>query len=52
MTKLAEETLVAVGRMTVAATELEHVLSRIGAGDAIPLTGLHPVPGYRLTVGG
>ncbi|MFG1657313.1 hypothetical protein ACGFIY_12355 [Micromonospora chersina] len=34
MVKLAEETLVAVGRMTVAATELEHVLSRIGAGDA------------------
>ncbi|MEU4370052.1 hypothetical protein [Micromonospora chersina] len=34
MVKLAEETLVAVGRMTVAATDLEHVLSRIGAGDA------------------
>ncbi|MFE9954390.1 hypothetical protein [Micromonospora sp. NPDC005299] len=34
MVKLAEETLAAVGRMTVAATELEHVLSRLGAGDA------------------
>ncbi|WP_262283895.1 hypothetical protein [Micromonospora sp. MA102] len=36
MVKLAEETLAAVGRMTVAATELEHVLSRLGAGEADP----------------
>ncbi|WP_192579778.1 hypothetical protein [Micromonospora sp. AMSO31t] len=34
MVKLAEGTLAAVGRMTVAATELEHVLSRLGAGEA------------------
>ncbi|MET8911292.1 hypothetical protein [Micromonospora sp. NPDC004551] len=34
MVKLAEETLAAVGRMTVAATELEHVLSRLAAGEA------------------
>ncbi|NES31183.1 hypothetical protein GCE86_21325 [Micromonospora terminaliae] len=34
MVKLAEETLTAVGRMTVAATELEHLLSRLGAADA------------------
>ncbi|MGR6322000.1 hypothetical protein Q2K19_15665 [Micromonospora soli] len=38
MVKLAGETLAAIGRMTVAATELEHTLAAIGAhradGDA------------------
>lgn len=34
MVKVREETLAAIGRMTVAATELEHVLSGIGAGPA------------------
>jgi hypothetical protein len=32
--KLAEDTLVAIGRMVVAATELEHVLAWIGADRA------------------
>jgi hypothetical protein len=32
--ELAEETLAAIGRMTVAATELEHVLAWIGADQA------------------
>jgi hypothetical protein len=32
--KLADETLVAIGRMTVAATELEHLLAWIGADQA------------------
>jgi hypothetical protein len=32
--KLAEETLAAIGRMTVAATELEHLLAWIGADQA------------------
>jgi hypothetical protein len=30
--KLSEESLAAIGRMTVAAAELEHVLARVGAG--------------------
>ncbi len=34
MVKLGEETLAAIGRMTVAAAELEHVLAGIGAGAA------------------
>ena len=34
MRKLAEDTLVAIGRMVVAATELEHVLAWIGADRA------------------
>lgn len=34
MAKLGEETLAAIGRMTVAATELEHVLAGIGASGA------------------
>lgn len=34
MAKLGEETLAAIGRMTVAATELEHVLAEIGASGA------------------
>ena len=34
MRKLAEETLAAIGRMIVAATELEHVLAWIGADQA------------------
>ncbi|MCW3843184.1 hypothetical protein ONA70_24075 [Micromonospora yasonensis] len=34
MVKLGEQTLAAVGRMTVAATELEHVLAGIAAADA------------------
>jgi len=32
--KLADETLAAIGRMTVAATELEHLLAWIGADQA------------------
>jgi hypothetical protein len=32
--KLAEETLAAIGRMTIAATELEHLLAWIGADQA------------------
>ncbi|MFE9688362.1 hypothetical protein [Micromonospora sp. NPDC005806] len=34
MVKLAGETLAAIGRMTVAATELEHALASIGADEA------------------
>ena len=34
MRKLADETLAAIGRMTVAATELEHLLAWIGADQA------------------
>ena len=34
MRKLVEETLAAIGRMTVAATELEHLLAWIGADRA------------------
>ncbi|AGL20006.1 hypothetical protein [Actinoplanes sp. N902-109] len=49
MQKLAVETLAAIGRMTVAATELEHLLAWIGAdragGDA---AALFAVPGEPL----
>lgn len=34
MEKLSEQTLAAIGRMTVAATELERVLARVGADQA------------------
>ncbi|WP_067503961.1 hypothetical protein [Actinoplanes sp. TFC3] len=49
MQKLAAETLTAIGRMTVAATELEHLLAWIGAdragGDA---AAVFAVPGEPL----
>ena len=49
MQNLSEKTLAAIGRMTVAATELEHLLAWIGAdragGDA---TAVFAVPGEPL----
>lgn len=46
---LAEQTLTAIGRMTVAASDLEHLLAWIG-GDTAAL-GADPLPAARAAAG-
>lgn len=48
MVKLAGDTLTAIGRMTVAATELEHALAAVGAGPDATAEGIFAQPGAAL----
>ncbi|MFI7428696.1 hypothetical protein ACIBPB_17070 [Micromonospora sp. NPDC049836] len=48
MVRLAGDTLTAVGRMTVAATELEHTLAALGAGPDATAEAVFAQPGAAL----
>ncbi|MEV4841827.1 hypothetical protein AB0K20_01135 [Micromonospora matsumotoense] len=52
MRRLSEETVLAVGRLTLAATELEYLLAGIGAGQADDgdLAAIFTAPGEPLQV--